>query len=89
MRIDMTFKQASGAFRRCYSRVVDREPGIQGKVVVRLTIDETGQPVDVTAVGFHAAVALCCVQVTRSLRFPVLDSGRAHVNYPFVYSAPE
>ena len=77
-----------GAFRACYQRVLDRKPGLGGKVVTRFVIGSDGrvQRATISENGLHDDdVGDCVTRNLMSLQFPPKPPGGI-VIYPFVFS---
>lgn len=77
-----------GAFRACYQRVLDRKPGLGGKVITKFVIGGDGrvQRATISDNGLHDDVVGDCVtRNLMSLQFPPKPPGGI-VIYPFVFS---
>ena len=77
-----------GAFRACYQRVLDRKPGLAGKLVATFVIGSDGrvQRATISDNGLHDDdVADCVTRNLMSLSFPPKPPGGI-VIYPFVFS---
>jgi len=78
----------ANAFRACYERRLQANPGLQGKIVVEWTIGLDGK-----ISGFNiksatlqdSGVTACLERVIRRLRFPKPDGGVCVVQYPFIF----
>jgi TonB family protein len=68
---------------RCYERALRKDPKLEGKVSVRLTIDHDGKVIDAQATGMPALNA-CVERVVRAIVFPRLP-GPVSVTYPFTF----
>ncbi len=89
--IQRVVRQNMGRFRYCYERALDRDPGLQGRVVTRFLIARDG------SVGFSAdvpeesdfpepGVVSCIVRAFGALSFPVPEGGTVSVVYPLSLS---
>lgn len=88
--IDEVVKRRSGVFRQCYQRVLDHQPGLSGKLVVRFRIGGDGVviPGDTSFVEGstlrQAEVEQCIAANINRLKFPA-RGGVANVKYPFLF----
>lgn len=77
------------AIQSCYEDELARDPSLQGRIVVRFTIEPSGTVSAVTATRNEMgspAVAGCLVRVIRRLRFdPGPQGGSVSFAYPFVF----
>jgi outer membrane biosynthesis protein TonB len=73
-------------FRACYERALENNPKLEGKVVARFTIGQTGAVIESTAEGLPGVDA-CVAGVISKLKFPPVPAskGTITVNYPFVF----
>ena len=76
-------------FRRCYETAQERHRGLEGRVVVRWTIDPSGavQGTHVAASSLRQpAVEACVLDVLRTLRsVPAPGGGTLRIRYPFEF----
>ena len=76
--------------RYCYERQLPSSPGLRGKVVLKLVIDETSGEVTRAAISSstlgNAEAEACIARVARAWRFPETPSGGGVVvvSYPFL-----
>lgn len=89
--IQRVVRQNMGRFRYCYERALDRDPGLQGRVVTRFLIARDG------SVGFSTdvpeesdfpdpGVVSCIVRAFGAISFPVPEGGTVSVVYPLSLS---
>jgi TonB family protein len=77
------------AVKACYQRGIKKNPNLQGKLTVRLTINTMGRVTQVEiddALG-DPGVASCTKRRARYWRFPPPRDGTAEVSVPFVFRA--
>ncbi|HIN85057.1 MAG TPA: energy transducer TonB [Myxococcales bacterium] len=77
-----------GAFRFCYTRQLQLHQDLQGRVVVRLTINESGRVTGASSSGSMAnkKVHACVLKEAKKLHFkPPTEGGRCVVNWPFKF----
>lgn len=75
--------------RRCYAVGQARNPMLQGRISVRLTIDENGIVSNVGNAGSDlpdSGVVRCALQAFRLLRFAKPDSGAVTVVQPYLFT---
>jgi TonB family protein len=87
--INIVIKQRMTLIRRCYTRELRRDPGLQGTVKVRFVIDRDGS-IKYAAVKStqlqNSIVENCVVDEIKRLRFPPPDGdGTIVVTYPFTF----
>jgi len=74
----------------CYEKQLANNPELEGKVVIRFTIGESGRvtkfDVEDTTLN-NAEVEACILKRVRRWRFPQPDEGPVTVSYPFVFTA--
>jgi TonB family protein len=79
----------SSVVRRCHERELERNPGLQGRVVTRFTIQPSGAVSGVSTIENGTgspAVADCVANVARTLRFnPGPEGGAVTYRFPVVY----
>lgn len=72
---DIVLKKIQSAYmaglQRCYKQQVERKPDSQGKVVLSLTVGETGRTISGSAKGFSDEFEGCVGGLMTSWRFPV------------------
>ena len=75
-------------FRYCYEQGLQRQPGLQGRVVVHFTIAPTGRVTTANAASSmgDAAVQGCIAASVRRLKFPEFPEGLVRVTYPFTFA---
>ena len=69
--------------RYCYESMLYEKPGVQGELVVQLTIESDGSVSSVVAAGVDPWVEQCVAQVISYLRFPREPGEPVKVRYPF------
>jgi TonB family protein len=88
-RIQQIIRNRYWAFRYCYEVGLARNPDLEGKVVVRFTIEPNGSVANVELVGStmpdHETVA-CIVKGYKKLKFPRPRGGAVTVVYPIMFS---
>ena len=86
--INRIVKARAGVFRACYQTVLNRSPGLGGKLVVHFTIGGDGVvKSSKTAAGttmHNEDVESCVNSNIMRLKFPA-KGGLANVNYPFLF----
>jgi hypothetical protein len=86
--INRIVKARAGVFRACYQTVLNRSPGLGGKLVVHFTIGGDGAvKSSKTAAGStlrNSDVESCVNSNIMRLKFPA-KGGLANVNYPFLF----
>jgi hypothetical protein len=86
--INRVVKARAGVFRACYQTVLNRAPGLGGKLVIHFSIGPDGiVKSSKTAAGStmrNADVESCINSNIMRLKFPA-KGGIANVNYPFVF----
>lgn len=78
------------AIKYCYEKALIRDPNAKGKIVVRITIGQTGRVVeaDIESSTIKDAEMLSCIlRMVRRWRFPNPKGGEVVVTYPFVFVA--
>jgi TonB family protein len=79
-----------GAIKACYEQQLRRNPGLQGKVTVEFTIEQSGSISKATATTNTTndpQVATCVVDAVKRFRFnPGPEGGSVTYSYPFVFS---
>jgi TonB family protein len=88
--IDAAIKRRLSSIRYCYSRELQRQPNLYGKVSVKFTINGEG---DVASAGVKSSslgndrAAQCVVDQVRTIHFPEpKGGGTVIVSYPFLFS---
>jgi TonB family protein len=83
-------KKRLRAIQICYEQQLRRNPGLQGKVVVEFTIEQSGTVSKATATQNTTndpAVASCVVDTVKRFRFnPGPEGGSVTYSYPFVFA---
>jgi TonB family protein len=75
--------------RYCYNEGLQHDPGLEGGVVVRFTIGESGSVIESTLADSTLAdedVATCIVSAVTRWSFPKPEHGKVVVTYPFQLS---
>jgi Ca-activated chloride channel family protein len=81
-----------GRFRLCYEQGLARNPSLEGRVVVRFIIDQSGSVAHATNAGStlpDSQVVQCVVQAIPQLSFPPSEGGTVTVVYPILLSPGE
>lgn len=77
-------------FKSCYERALNRDPSLNGKIVLRWEINERGRVGEAGVASSTMGspeVEQCTVRVLRTLAFPEAPKGQvADVQYPFVFA---
>jgi hypothetical protein len=84
--IELVLKQRMSLFMRCYQRELQRNPELQGTVVVRFVIGRDGgiRHSHLRATSLHnSVVEACVVDEVDATRFPRPTGGSVVVSYPF------
>ena len=88
--IQRVVRQHRREVRDCYSEVLERDPDLGGRVIVRFTIDPSGT---VASAGIQESdldnddVEDCLLRRIERWRFPEPSTpGLVHVTYPFIFS---
>jgi hypothetical protein len=80
------------AFQRCYEDGLTRDPMLQGRVVVQLTIGVEGRVTNVrrdpTTTLEDTVVLDCILADYKKMRFPKPEGGTVNVVYPIAFTAP-
>jgi len=73
-------------FRACYERALEKDPKLEGRVVAKFTIGQTGAVIESTAEGMPPIDA-CVAGVIAKLKFPPLPKSKnaITISYPFVF----
>ncbi|MFT3922640.1 MAG: AgmX/PglI C-terminal domain-containing protein [Myxococcales bacterium] len=83
-------KKRLRAIQICYEQQLRRNPGLQGKVTVEFTIEQSGTVSKAVATANTTndpAVASCVVDTVKRFRFnPGPDGGSVSYSYPFVFA---
>jgi len=86
--INRVVKARQGVFRACYQTVLNRTPGLGGKLVMHFTIGGDGvvktAKVAAGSTMRNADVESCVSSNIMRLKFPA-KGGLANVNYPFLF----
>lgn len=82
-------RTALPAVKDCFADTREAQPNVEGKVVIRFVVDDTGKVTDTIVKSTEAKyppLENCVMQVIRGQKFPKPDKGsRAQVDYPFVF----
>jgi len=84
-------KYAAG-IQFCYENELKRQPGLQGKIVVSLTVAPSGQVTDVKIVEDSLrsqALRDCAVGQMRAWKFPPVSDEQISFRAPFVFTPPK
>ncbi len=88
----LTFRARLPAIQQCYERELQRDPTLQGRVVLRFAVRPDGSTEDVAAAVStfpDERVGTCLVALVRTLRFPAGErEGPVAVSFPFVFAPP-
>jgi len=87
--IQRIVRQNFGRFRGCYESGLRANPSLQGRVVVKFTIDRSGAVGLSTDAGgdlADRAVTQCVVRAFADLSFPPPDGGMVTVVYPIAFN---
>ena len=84
--IQRVVRASFGRFRGCYAEALDRNPTLQGRVVVKFVIDRDGSVSTTADAGsdMSAPVTECVVRRFGDLSFPPPTGGIVTVVYPLV-----
>ena len=89
-QIDKVVRSHGGQIRACYSRELERTPGLEGQITIKWTINAKG---NVTSAKVHkttmnnSRVEDCIVREVQRMKFPKPEGGnKAVVKYPFGFS---
>ena len=78
------------AIQICYEQQLRRNPGLQGKVTVQFTIEQSGSVSKATATEnttSDPAVAACVTDTVKRFRFnPGPEGGSVTFSYPIVFA---
>ncbi len=75
--------------RHCYEKVLLRNPGLSGTVVVKFEIGADGSVSKATSKGMDASVADCVSKTLGTMQFPKPNGGGVvTVRYPFTFQPP-
>lgn len=81
-------KQNIAAFRACYTAALQNQPGLRGRVVLRMEVDATGavsdSEVESSTLGSPAAEK-CLTLVARRIKFPRPTGAPVRVTYPLAF----
>lgn len=85
-------KRHMSALRFCYERGLMKNPKLQGKLVVKFTIDKTGRVAAASETSNTISdpeVGACVVKRFKQMKFPAPEGGDVTVLYPLVFSPRE
>lgn len=73
-------------FRACYTKALEKDPKLEGKVTAIFVIGTTGKVIDSKASGLPG-VDTCIANEIRRIKFPPspASKGPITINYPFVF----
>ena len=84
--IELVLKKRMTMFMRCYQRELQRNPNLQGTVVVRFVIGRDGgvRHSHLRATSLHnSVVEECVIDEVDATRFPRPSGGSVIISYPF------
>jgi hypothetical protein len=87
--VQRVVRASFGAFRICYELGLRRNPVLAGRVVLKLTIDRSGnvsRALDVGSTIGDGDVVACVVRSAGALAFPASDDGPVNVVYPLTFA---
>jgi TonB family protein len=88
-KISQVIKQKQSLIKACYEIGLRRNTGINGKVVVKFTINESGKVIEASieesTLG-DPIVEKCILRMIERLTFPPPEKGQVTVTYPFIFS---
>jgi len=91
--IQRIVRQNFGRMRMCYEAGLQRDPNLQGTVVIRFVIDRQGNVPSASAGAGtdlrDPAVVSCVTRAMSNLSFPQPEGGLVTVNYPIRFSDGE
>jgi TonB family protein len=82
------FREYSAATRECYERQLKKNPSLQGRVMLRLTIGSDGSVAEADVQGETLRddqVNACIENRVRGWKFPEPSGGAAEVTKPFTF----
>lgn len=88
-QIDDVIKVRMGRIQACYQREYQRNPGLQGRITLRILIDKDGNVPLVKvrqSTMNNPTVEQCLIDELRETRFPAPTGGTVVVTYPFSFS---
>jgi TonB family protein len=88
-QIDEVIKVRMGRIQACYQREFQRNPGLQGRVTLRILIDKDGSVPLVKvrqSTMNNPTVEQCLIDELRETHFPAPTGGTVVVTYPFSFS---
>ena len=86
--VKKVFNRYSSYMKKCYERALKKNPGLEGKVKVSVTIGTDGK-VKKTKVGGslnNASVSKCIQMETKKMKFPNAEGGCVVVNKSYTFS---
>lgn len=87
--IRASIREQQVAVRFCYEQGLSRRPGLEGRVVIQLTVEADGSVTESGVVGStlgDAAVELCVARALERVRCPSSTGrGPVVVTYPFMF----
>jgi TonB family protein len=89
-QLGRSLRRAAKGVKMCYERALKRNPGLSGKIGVRIEINAMGR---VTAVHIESdsindpTVSSCVKATMKRQRFPAPEGGPAEVVVPFVFQS--
>ena len=83
-------RQSYETLRACYAKGRVAKPDLEGRVVVRFTVDRSGnvtQPVSTSATTLASPDAVACtVDAFKPMQFPKPEGGAVIVTYPIIFA---
>jgi TonB family protein len=68
----------------CYEQTLLANPGIEGRVMAKFTIDPQGSVENVKCAGVHPDVESCVEKAVKDMKFPP-QANKVEVQYPFTF----
>jgi outer membrane biosynthesis protein TonB len=81
-----------GPIRSCYEKALQKQPDLEGRIVVKFVIrmDGTVQSAAVEKDGAGSTeLAACVLSRVKMLKFPMPEGGPAIMSHPFVFKPPK
>lgn len=77
-------KDNVGKLTYCYEQTLLANPGIEGVVMAKFTIEAGGSVSDVKCAGVHPEVEACVEKAVKDMKFPP-QANKVEVQYPFTF----
>ncbi len=87
-QINEVVKSHLGSLEYCYNRRLKRNPNLQGRIVIKFTINANGAVSECRSVESSMGdsnVEQCLVRSIRRWKFPEISEGDTEITYPFVF----